>query len=220
MPSTATWRVMEMWTTWTVVFQMDSHVCPPTLLPMWIPTFLLKAGFHGSKKKLSGGCGMEFSIDRGSLIFPSFAEEGQHKFPRQCCFIDGTLFSDHISPVSAEVLSQSTVWNQSERAFCADSCWAPKLHRLCWNCHILRCTDLLLDLTVHGLSSSLVYRRWNTGTTPLYGTRRFWSTWPSTTQTALFTRSGTLLQTEDMGSHCSTAAPTETFSHKGKDLEE
>lgn len=53
----------------------------------------------------------------------------------------------------------------------------------------------------------------------LYGTQRCWSMWPSTTQTALFTRSGTLLRTEDMGLHCSMAAPTETFSHKGKALE-
>lgn len=54
---------------------------------------------------------------------------------------------------------------------------------------------------------------------PLYGMQRYWSTWPSMMQTALFTRLGTLLRTEDMGSHCSTAAPTEMFSHKGKGLE-
>lgn len=92
-------------------------------------------------------------------------------------------------------------------------------NRLCWNCHVFRCTDLPLDLTVLSLSTCHVYRRWNTGTTPLYGTQRYWSTWPSTTQTARFTQSGTLLRTEDTGSHCSTAAPTETSSHKGKGLE-
>lgn len=56
------------------------------------------------------------------------------------------------------------------------------------------------------------------GTMPLYGMQRYWSTWPSMTQTALFTQSGTLWQTEDMGSHCSMAAPTEMSSHKGNGL--
>lgn len=122
------------------------------------------------------------------------------------------------------MLSQSTAWRLSQRAFL---CWQlldtqtslSLKSRLCWNCHMIRCTDLLLDMTVRCLSTCYVYRRWNTGTTPSYGTQQCWSTWPSTTQTALFTRSGTLLRTEDMGSHCSTAAPTETFSHKGKGLE-
>lgn len=54
------------------------------------------------------------------------------------------------------------------------------------------------------------------GTMPLYGMQRYWNMWPSMMETALFTRSGTLLRTEDMELHCSMAAPIEMFSHKGK----
>lgn len=58
------------------------------------------------------------------------------------------------------------------------------------------------------------------GTMPLYGMQQCWNMWLSMMETALFTRSGTLLQTEDMELHCSMAAPTEMSSLKGKGLEE
>ena len=115
---------------WMVVFHLDSHAYPPTLLPMWTPTFPLNGCFYSSKKRLSGGFGVEFSIDGGSLMFPLFPEEGQYRFPAQRCFTGSTLFSDHVSSISAEVLSQNTAWHQSQCTFCADSCWAPKLHFL------------------------------------------------------------------------------------------
>lgn len=95
----------------------------------------------------------------------------------------------------------------------------PLKTRLCWNCPVSRCSDLLWDLAALSLSFPSVCRRWNTGTTPLCGTQQCWSTWPSTTRSAPSTRSGTLSRTEDTGSPCSTAAPTETSSHKGKALE-
>lgn len=115
---------------WTVVFHLDSHAYPPMLLPAWIPTFPLNSWVYGSKKKLSGGFGVEFSIDGGNLMFPLFPEEGQYGFPARCCFTDSTFFSDRVSSISAEVLSQSTAWHQSQCTFCTDSCWAPKLRFL------------------------------------------------------------------------------------------
>lgn len=210
---------------WTLVFHLDSHAYPPTLLPIWIPDFPLNGCFYHSKEKLSGGFRVEFSIDGGSLIFPLRNRKGRgNRFPArcyitmpyhwQCVVLRSCLFhfcwctqpEHHTVPVTVHLLCWQLLGTQIS---------LPVKNRLCCNCHILRCTDLL-HLAVHSLRSSSVYCRWNTETMPLYGMQRYWSTWPSMMQTALFTRSGTLLRTEDMGSHFSTAAHTETFSRKGK----
>lgn len=121
---------------------------------------------------------------------------------------------------SAQALHGTTVWHLW--------CWQqlgthtslPLKSILCWNRPISRCTDLLLDSAVHSLSFSCVCHRWNMGTMPLCGTQRCWSTWPSTTRSAPSTRWGTRWRTEGTGSPCSTAAPTETSSHKGRPLEQ
>lgn len=91
---------------------------------------LNNGGVCDSKKKLKGDFGVEVSIDGGSLMFPLCPEEGQYRFPARCCFTDSMLFSDQISSVSAEMLGQSTTWQQSQCTFCADGCWVPKLHFL------------------------------------------------------------------------------------------
>lgn len=196
---------------WTVVFPVHTHAYSAMLLPMEIPTLLQMVIFTAQRKN-SGGFHVEFSAGEGTVVFPLFPEKRQSIFSPWHCVTDGTLFSGHISSVSAEVL----LW-----------CWQhlgtqtsiPLNSRLCWNCPISRCTDHLLDSAVHSLSFSCVCHRWNMGTMPLCGTQQCWSTWPSTMRSAPSTRWGTRSRTEDTGSPCSMAAPTEMSSHKGKPLQ-
>lgn len=127
----------------TMVFHLDSHAYPPTLLPIGIPTFLKMVVFTTQRENLGGGG--KFS----TCLFH---------------FCWGTLPKHHTVPVTVHLLCWQLLGTKIS---------LPVKNSLCWNCHILRCTDLLLHLAVHGLRSSSVYRRWNTGTTPLYGMQRY-----------------------------------------------
>lgn len=209
---------------WTVLFHLDTHAYPPILLPVQIPVFPLSGCFNGSKENVGARFGVECDTG-GSLIFPlvpwapaqskSFLHGAISLIP--CCslitFLPFLLSCSTKAPCGTShgaFFVLTTVGHSSISLFkgCAEAAT------------VLKCSGLPSDLKAHYLRSCSVYCRWNMGTMPLYGTQQCWNMWLSMMETALFTRLGTLLRTEDMELHCSMAAHTEMFSHRGKGLEE
>lgn len=219
---------------WSLSQLEERLKCGPswTLSSLWIampalPCFSQWNAYPPSKwlflqlTEKTGGFHLEFSVGGESVVFPLFPEKGQSVFPPWHC-VNGwhVVFRSHFFSFSQGAQPKLLTVPVSGHLWCWQQLGTKTSHPLkSWNCPISRSTDLLLDLKVLSLSFSSAWHRWNTGTTPLCGTQRCWSTWPSTMQSAPSTRSATLSRTEATGSPCSTAAPTETSFHKGKPLQ-